>query len=285
MTTKYTDAFLIDAQKSLDSGLSLREFCKIHKVSSNRLSIALKDRFGHVSPVTRKRIFIESRAQDICNSYNFGVSTQQLAKDWRASRGTIYRILSENGVVLRDASKANTLRMSRLTQEERASLSKSARAAKRENLGVKAQARRNSYDIGKGENEIFDLLVTEGFSPTRQHIIGPYSIDLVFGNVAVEIKCFRKFETSFPFDRIKQIVESGHILCFFVFNEVEVIHHARNEIIALLDFVRRQPSTGGQYWVINCRGDRTALHFESNNLTGVLVSPNIDTTISKRYLC
>lgn len=286
MACKYSDAFLLNAKQSFESGMTVKEFRATKRVSPGHLVAALRDRLGYTIPRTRTIAAAHADTIGISAAYKSGESVHSLSKRYGVGRECIASILKLAGVVLRDGNSAARIRMSKLSVVERQGITKRARATKLDNLGDRARSKRVDHYIGQGESELFDLLYVNGRFPIRQFVTDPYYVDLLVGYVAVEVK-FRRRGDCNDFggaQRIKKLIEGGMVVCGFLINDPRVIAFARNEIITLLDFIGRQPPTQGEYWVIRCTFDKlAALQLDINEIADVPVSPQVTTSISKRY--
>lgn len=288
MAVKYTDAFLLDAMQSIESGVSIAKFSREHKCGAGRLRIALYKRLNYINPVTRKINEIKGHSVDIIRAYENGESTLSLSLRYKCSRQVIGRIVRESGAVIRDGSGANKLRMERLSVEQRQAITVHARKSKLENLGAKALANKISYDIGQGEKELFELLFIEDLKTKRQHIVGGYSIDILYRNVAIEIK----FRTGLgavretKIQRLKKLIESDFIPCYVTINFAKVFHFNAGQILALLNFISCLKPVQGQYWVIECRAqDLTIMQAYVDNITPMDIPPQVKTSITQGYFC
>ena len=264
MTAKYDNAFIRNAIKAFDEGVTLKDFCKLHRVSPNHLGRALRRHEpGYIFPAQKAALLCRESASSVAEMYGSGVSVLAIAEMFGCSRQVVGDVLATRGVVLRNASRANRTRMAALSRDERIALSRNARAKRMENLGANARACVEAAAIGRGEDEIFNLLSAAGFEPQRQVLFDKYAIDIVFRNVAVEIK-FSSGRNRFGITRQNQgdvkIAESDRVLCIVAVNHKLAVLAASSEIIALLDFVSRQPPTPGQYWMIWCRFEEAVPH-------------------------
>lgn len=286
MPRKYADNFLIDMKCAIEGGSTLAELARKHGFSPSRVSKELKDRFGFTIPAMDKLSFIRSSSSEIISAYNRGESVLAISQRYDCSRTFISKILKDHGVVLRDGSKAMRVRMSSMTRDERIALSAAARSTRLANLGINARNEIKSAAIGLGENEIFQLLNARGFNPTRQVIVERYPIDIVFRNVAVEVK-FKSigFSSTRGNGGDKKIIESGYILVYFVINSPLAISTAADEVVALLDFTSRNPPSHGEYWMIRCCLDDMSAYDQINHRSLVEGAPQVTTSISKRKLC
>lgn len=290
MTAKYDNAFVRNAMEAFDKGESLKGFCQRHKVSATHLTKAIRRHEpGYIFPSQKAAAECRAQGAAVVEMYEGGMSVLAIANLYGCSRQVVSDVLDGHGVILRDGSKANLVRMNALSREERIALSRNARAKRMENLGDHARARVEAAAIGRGEDELFDLLTTAGFEPQRQVLFDRYAIDIVFRNVAVEVK-FSRSANRFGITRQNEgdveISKSDRVLCILGTNHALAIGAAAGEIIALLDFVSRQPPAPGQYWMIWCRFEDQVPHdAKPNDLAVMAIPPKVSTTIGKRYLC
>lgn len=286
MPVKYSDQFLSYAIQMIESGISLREFCKINSCYTRGLYNALKKRYDYVLPSTRKIEQINAQSVDIIRAYENGESVLSLSIQYEISRQVIGKIIKESGIVLRNGSSASKLRMKSLTVEQRKSITVHARKSRIENLGVKAATNKISYDLGQGEKELFEILFLEDIHTERQHVIGPYSIDIVYRNIAVEIKFRTKSGIVDERDikRLEKIIEGDLIPCYIFINFAQVFHFCAGQILALLDFISSLKPIQGQYWMIECRAQYLPIMQDYvDNISPMTIPPQIKTSISQRY--
>lgn len=284
MTTKFTDAFLLNAQESLNAGMSLSSFCKQNPCSSNRLSSALKQRLDFTVPSVDIVNKARADSANICAAYAAGESVLNLSQKYKVSRQTIGSILTGNGVALRDGSKANKARFAKMSPDQLIELTKAARKTRICNLGDHAQQEIRNQAIGVGEIKLSEMLTNAGIENTRQVVVSEtYCIDIVVGHIAVEVKFSSKsgFATRGNLGD-KEIIERGYTMVYFFINSAYVLDYAAGEIVALFNFIRGQPPLVGQYWVIRCTLDDIATHDQINDIPLIDKPPCFTASISKR---
>ena len=252
MPRKFTAAQIDYAESLVRNGELVKDAAAAIRISPDVLSKKLRDRGIDTSAGKRGRPAhnrITSDFTDAIKAYISGESILSVSKRIGVSRVAFATRLSEAGVYIRSGSEANIIRMQRLSFDERRALSSSARVAHM--LSIQSNAAHHS--IGPGEIEISEAIESLGYSVSRQFSFNGGNIDLVVGDVAVEIKqnsgaCFRAFT-----EREKQIVESGMRYIFIGFDYIDCISERLQEIVALFDFAYRQPPSTGKHWVIKCR--------------------------------
>ena len=202
---------------------------------------------------------------DIITTYLAGVPEQELAKQLGVSRTPIRRLLLEAGVVIRGVSQANTLRMQRLTPQERLDLTANAHAAVRgKKPGTQARERqaqtceRLGVGIVPSENMLADQLRQAGFGLRQQRAIGKYNVDIAIDTppIAVEVfggnwhSCGR--HAARFFERTKYLLGAGwHVVIVWVDGRRHPLDiRARDYIVTLADELRRDPPASSQYRVI-----------------------------------
>lgn len=285
MPVKFTDDFLLNAIKTINNGFLLTAFAKSHKTDAKRLRKELFNKFGFKPTKYKQAKLARDQSKIIADRYEKGESSLALSKEYGCSRQTINSICVNNGVAIRDGSKANRVRFAKLDADSLADITKKARKQRLNNLGKDAAENIRNIALGKGEDELFNILVANGFNPQRQFIIDDYAIDIAFGNVAVEIK-FNSRKAYNVRDSVGdiKIVESGRHLVYIFINSPIAIVGARDEIVTLLNFISTKPPSTSHYWVIRCTLDNVAFYDEINHVSLIDMSQDITTSIGKRHL-
>lgn len=285
MSAKFTDEFLLNAIEIISNGVLLTSFAKSNKVSVKKLRKELSERFSFKPTKYKNAQFARDQSKIIADRYANGESALALANEYGCSRQTINSICMNNGIAIRDGSKANRVRFSKLDAESLAEITKKARRQRINNLGKDAAENIRNIAIGKGENELFNILIANGFNPQRQLVVDDYAIDIAFGNIAVEIKFSSRkaFNVRDSAGDVK-IIESGRHLVYIFINSPLAIVGARDEIIALLNFIGTKPASLSHYWVIRCNLDNVTFYDEINHVSLVDMSQDITTSIGKRHL-
>jgi len=142
--------------------------------------------------------------KDITESYVAGESCKSLSLRFDVDRNVINRILKKHNIKIRNRSEGMYTRMGKTTTEERILLTNSAHDAVRgvkrpiQELRERAIQRQSSgIYIGKGEDELYQMLLSRGLKPVRQFAYEQFNIDFSFQPIAVELL----FHTASPLTR------------------------------------------------------------------------------------
>lgn len=199
---------------------------------------------------------------EIIARYIGGESELSLSQAYSVDRGIIQRILRNNNIPRRTISEANSIRMGKLSIEERKELVRNANEVWRVTDNTSAlltKAARTESGIanirtGPGEEELSERLKELGFEVIRQKAFGTYNVDICFSTVAVEVRfgtsSFNNATKSAK--RVKTISESGYKFTVVIFRDVTAIKFALDEVISLLQCIERKPTIWGKGWVIRC---------------------------------
>jgi hypothetical protein len=252
MTRKIPDDKILYAKSLVENGSTIKAAAIAIDVSADHLSHRLralgvntiKGKFGNV-PANRLKL----DDAEIIRRYQSGESVLSLSKAFGVNRFTINQRLKENNVAIRNGSEANIIRMSRMTFDERRSLSKEARAAHIKSIMTTA----DHYSVGPGEHEIAQALSALGHEVRTQTPLDNGCIDITIGKVAIEVKMNSGGSYDFRRQRVEQLIKSGYSTIFIGFNHLDCIAERLEEIVALADFACRHPTALGQHWVIRCR--------------------------------
>lgn len=302
MPRKFTPGFIDHAAKLVSEGFMLTEIAVKLGCSAEAISKALRIRnivIPKVIPSGHNRID-HLNELEIVNDYISGLSAKEIATKYSVSRGPVQRILRNNNISLRTASDSMFIRMSKLTPEERKALtekshegSRNRSPQSRKRASIKAaklceeRGTHRGRTFGVGELELFDKLSVRDHSPILQKALNVYSIDITFGTVAMEIRFgtsagIRKYVTG---ERIKHIFEAGFKFVGVVISDKTALAEGLDQIIALLEFVDREPPSVSQYWVIKS-GLQCSPIARYNGYKGSAkpAPPELVTSIRKIYL-
>ena len=148
--------------------------------------------------------------QSVIADYTNGISSEELGRKFNVVPGAVRRYLRENGVTIRTISEAGLVLNSFLSQKERIRKYNHGKYpianAKRALTHQRTRSR-----IGKGENELFNILINRGIKSVQQKAIGPYNIDIAVFPVAVEIERSpaHPFDLKYARKRIKHLTDAG----------------------------------------------------------------------------
>ncbi len=158
--------------------------------------------------------------------YKKGCGLVQLSKSEGIERASLRKILTQNGVVIRNRSQAVLIKKSFLGPAAYKALTidahkklKGAKQTAELRLKISEARKRNrpSYFIGAGELMLEKYLRKVGLEVTPQFVLGPYNIDfLVSGRVAIELRCkgMRPHRDPGQAAKIKSLREKGFCLIY-----------------------------------------------------------------------
>jgi hypothetical protein len=293
MAAKIFTLDLLDRAKILlDSGSTYPQAANILGCHPHNLSIALRNT-GYTPPhVIAKQEMIsrcDAAIPEISKAYNAGESVKSLSNRFGFTRESIRQRLAYHGVPIRGGSEANIVSMQAMTPEQRAFRVSKARDTRFAAMRKSAMDGTSAAAIGIGEREITSALRSAGYEVDQQFPVNGYMIDFVFGDVAVEIKCnvTARFTVGAgrERERAEKIIEAGFKVCFVVINSTDSITLASDQLIALLEVVRRSPPCAGKYWMIRSAVENfAAIYRDRDDGAVVPVTPEILTSITQRNL-
>ena len=140
---------------------------------------------------------IELDLNDLARRYHAGESVLSISKSFGVNRQTVNLRLNQLGLEVRNGSTANTIRMSRLTKEERLSLASAAHDAVRgsvkssEQLANMAKGREACHTVtSEYERTIASWLASLGLVVTPQLAVGPYNVDIAINESRIAVEVF-----------------------------------------------------------------------------------------------
>lgn len=225
-------------------------------------------------------------AQSVVAAFKDGTSVLRIAGAMGVSRATVAAILRDGGLTPRDGSEASILRFQNTTPDERKLISAAANAARRgapasdmEMARKAAWKEASLIKVGEGEAEMSNILAAAGFNPEPQRAIGRYNIDVLCGDVAVEIHSQNGFPHATPATRkrIEYLFDCGlnviYVMAFSVNPRrfVDYSETASNDVIAFVQRTQSDPTFRRQYRVIRSSGEVVAT--AGNDLDNVTVKP------------
>ncbi|MDR2892996.1 MAG: hypothetical protein LBV80_07930 [Deltaproteobacteria bacterium] len=220
----------------------------------------------------------------ICERYNAGESSYELANAFNTSEGVIRKRLRKNGIKIRTASESGIIRKSRMTTAEKFRHAQSTSQGLRgkphsleHRCALAISREKNVTHVGKWEFFIFQKLIEAGFNPTQQKALGPYNIDISIDelSVAVEVITGAVSIGSEHGVRIRQKIEYlskiGWSAVIILAKSIDI--GATDYLIRLANLFSRDKTSACQYHVI--RGDgklSPALNDKIVNGAGVISS-------------
>ena len=208
-----------------------------------------------------KRLDLDT--DDLIKRYLAGTSEKSLGELYGVARTAIRLRLIESGVAIRDRSAAMYTRMANTSAKERARLSAAAHVAaskprSEDTLANMAILRQNDVSrIGQDEPKFSGWLTELGCAHSIQLPIGRYNADFATASVAVELWA----STNNPMKRPRCIKKTEYFadrgwptIWVWVGRDGVLIKSAAQQVVALLERIKRDPPTRGQYWVVRGSG-------------------------------
>lgn len=229
---------------------------------------------------------LEAFSNDIFCKYRKGVSATRLAKEYGVCTTTMTSFLKKYGLAPHlkrgestidyKAKKAEAVRLfnegmrpSEIIRTLNVGKSWFYSVAKSENLNLRginnyvptkesackvSATKQVNAIMTEAEQNLFELLSSNGIKTIPQHSIGTHNIDFVVPDCSVAIELFCRGTisihsgTSYIEDRIKELGNCGwHVYCLFSYDAQTVIDDGINDMLAWIDFIKRQPSARRQY--------------------------------------
>lgn len=195
---------------------------------------------------------------EIVRLYSEGVSELEVSNRLNISRGVVSTAIRKAGVRRRNGSEANTLRMQRLTFEERQALTAGCHTVEAM-AKCAATSETTAQRVGENEFTLRKWLKDAGIRTVGQMPVGPYNLDLFSMPVAVEVSGsvnnplyqvrYRK--------RTKYLLERGFWVIYVCFAQrlvtgrrIRFSPAVTDKIVSFIEFARRNPSSLGKYWVV-----------------------------------
>jgi len=198
--------------------------------------------------------------------YRKGKSAREIGEVWDISETSVYRLLDREGIRRRTLTEALNIRWANMTEEERINQTFKARHAPKRAISTEERVRwmterattLEANGVFTGAFELAIAGMVSNLQPTLQEAVGSYNIDIGIMPVAVEVHYSANSPLTDPQRRKKteQLLKGGWwVLWIWVRRyHPELSITLGDEIEAMLDFARRNPSTIGKYRVI--RSDR-----------------------------
>lgn len=248
-------------------------------------------------------------ANDIISEYRNGVSAAKIGRKYGVHTTTVTNLLKKLKLApelkrgehdyknYADRRKAVALfndgkRPSEIMVELNRSKSWFHELAKRENLNLRgsngftlteesqhkiAQSKQYSAIMTASEKLVFNMLKESGLSPIPQYAVGSKNIDFVINeaSLAVELTC-RGTSSNYIISgyigkRIKELGELGFHTYVLISDDSEsVIKDGIDDLLAWIDFLKRQPAFRRQYRVVRSPAQlRSTGCSDSNNISSV----------------
>lgn len=213
------------------------------------------------------RTFPNQRTQNqVINLYLSGESELALSVRFNCNRGSIRKILGGQRIVRRSGSEANFLRMERLTSPKRCDLTKKARHARLKNLRSASINGVSHPAVGLGYQYVLKLLQVIGIPFECQKEFGPYYLDFLVNNIAIEVDYRPKLGVSIRRVRFKYLLKRLKTI-YIVHSGIESLQRNRRKLVSHLKVLGGNPPTTAKYWVIRCSLDRGIGYQEGNEVS------------------
>lgn len=215
----------------------------------------------------------------LIEKYESGVPMSQIVKECTISRPALTRRFKERGIKIRSYSEAEVLKW-KLRKGDRAIVVKqlgrawAARSRKGSTLSERRGRALTRYfletHVGRHEREMVTALRGVGFSPSTQHVVETYNVDIALAEQGIAVEVTTRNLTagvgSSRTNRVEDLLNRGWSVGFLVFEGRRfnrdvpgysrlyadyrlVAQHVRH----IVDLIGRNEAPRRSYWVI--RGD------------------------------
>ena len=241
---------------------------------------------------------IEIPKEPLVSMYKSNWSINRLATHFGVSRNVVERNLKQYCVKLRTQSEAETIKWSLMTPEQRANQVKPAHCATKgrikspevkHRMAIARFKKPSSYHIGVGEKEfkkyIRGLNLVEDVN--FQTVCDFYNIDVTIGTVAVELSPdASRFAKKAYIERIKHLINSYSVCIAITFKSKSAFIGNFDNIIADINFIRRNFTADSRYWMIRCREQNcTVVHDNLGQFSSVPTPVKHFTVIKTINIC
>lgn len=221
---------------------------------------------------------------EVLPHYDAGLSVKAIHEKTGYARSTIKRALEAGGVTPRNRSEAMFHRMANTTPEERLKLAEKAHAAIRAKgseffhrtaLKQAVTKERTMSKVGQGEEFFADSIGQLGISYIPQKAVGAYNVDILVGNLAVEIhRCsVHPHNESRYRKRLEFLLDCGLDVLYIETLSREITRAATEYTISFLQESGENPTTTSQYRMIRGDGELIATgHFDLHHGALVMTS-------------
>lgn len=273
ISSKFNSSDKINIIQLYQTGKSIKEVAIQFKCALMTIYLILKES-NAVRTVSdslkitgiKKRI---KYSNEIIKLFNEGKSVQAISNILKIQRRTINKTLYENGIKHRNRSESMYNRMKHTSVEERCLLTKKANLTIKgthpihteKTIHAMACGRfKNLSTIGTGETQFKEWIDKFGYGNIPQFPIGHYNIDIMIGNLAVEIHNCTTNPIKLPKikKRIKYLLNSGfHVIYIWITPKKRrfLTISAAIYTVSILKFIESTPSIDSKYWVIRGSGE------------------------------
>ena len=284
MARKFTTQFVDNAVTLYQQGMTLKQIGSLLSCSADNLSKFLRakgidTKFNKYA--AKPANFKELPIEELKILYGQGFSILELSKRYNIARESVKKRLVENGVVIRDGSQANFIRMGKMTINEKKQLTKTANDTVRGVLQTSdyrtkfAKMSQLSLKVatGKGEQEFLEFLKSRNIPFVQQFAVERYNVDFIIGNVAVEISTSTRFERTEKFlKRTETIFKAGFSIIYIHFTGLEAFIQSFEYIIAHVNILNSNPTLIREHWVIRGSGELSFIMGDDLNEWSVVLA-------------
>lgn len=271
MTRKTDSSTLDNIIELVRSGVSVNKTAELTGSSSSVVSRTIKEA-GVKPPALIEKERIDNLGEQMVSMYQNGESENAVAKFFEVSRNVVRRQLERFNVKPRTQSEAESLKWSKMAEEQRKIQTSSAHKASKgvpkstdAKITIAKARERIKYDylIGPGEIKFIQQLINRGIDFVHQKAVKFYNVDVAVGNIAVELTASRCRYTNFnpkEIKRAKNLLECGFHTLAVQFDTEETLVECTDDIIRTIYEMSSLEPFVSQYWVISCRRqDRTVI--------------------------
>lgn len=234
MITSKLEAFSNDIFCKYREGVPAIRLAKEYGVCTTTMTTFLK-KYGLAPHLKRgeKLVDYKSKKAEAVRLFNEGMRPSDIIRTLNVSRSWFYSVAKSENLNLRGIDHY-------VPTEE------SARK-------ISATKQVNAI-MTESEQNLFNILKANGINSIPQFSIGTYNVDFVIPDCSIAIELFCRgtiniySRTSYIEDRIKELGNFGwHVYCLFSYDAKSVADDGIDDMLAWIDFIKRQPSARRQY--------------------------------------
>ena len=265
MSKRYHTIDCNNVVKSYLSGVTVKNIAAQFSVSEHVIYDILKR--ASIAPDRNRNIIPPSKA-DILALYNSGTGVAGIADQLGFTRGHMIRFFKKYNIPMRSRRDQQIERMKNATEEQIKFLTKNAHLAskgRKHTFEEKCKRARTRYANQSFQDSKYEALLSGAFRDNgidfvREYPVGPYNLDFLVGNIAVEI-FGGHFHSSghhnaIFHERTKYILNSGFSIIFAFANRDSFESVIANKIMILLNIFRSDEAGIAKYRVIWGTPDR-----------------------------
>lgn len=259
------------------------------------------------------RVRSDVNTNDLIELYNSGMSCKQIGDMLHCDPGTVKKRLMNTNIKIRNKSDAGLLRNSKMTEEERERQTEASHKAhekftaalnKRYSVMNEEDKKRITSNankamigriptfterikraktheqrilkVGKGEEELRNMLSVMGIYSSPQFALERYNIDLAIPPLAVEVHIATTFPHKIPrcYGKIIYALNHGWNILWIRLRSASDLTIAHADYIrSYFEFMNRNPSFPCEYRVIGRRAElQSIFRFNGNDITCIFTS-------------